>query len=183
MKQSIVYNKKFAVCATIIVISLSFLFGGTKSLNAERNKAVREFRNGSDGKSIAYYVESISDIALGDIALNAQSLNMTDDKDIKALLSASTAVRNAENSKNKSVDKYYENYRAMITSIDSLKRNDASLVTNLIPTTVSLPRSIIRNDNYNAMAADFNKELNKVPALIFKLMGMAKTLPVFTEVD
>jgi len=186
MQKSIFFNNKFAVCAAIIIIVLSFFLGGAKSLNAIRGKAVNEFENGSGGQSAEYYIESVADIALGTFYSIAKNHVAASDGDLAGLSAAANAVK-----KSKTVGEYYDRLLEINTYLNNLSlKIDSKDMTdveknnwNNALSQCTTASNNLKHDDYNAMAQSYNDKLSKVPANFIKITRLAKALPLFTNID
>jgi|GEM_PF-5880179 len=208
MKQSIFFNKTFAIFLTIVIIALSFALGGARSLNGVRDKAVAVFESGdkSIGNNISNFVGGIVNFFTGDnenkiestdgilecvrnkadvsqtVIILAEKYIVSGDYDVVKLKNAALNVKGT-----KSPYKIFDFNLAMDEAVSVLsKKLENEEITDIEKRNLELAvsqmtgyRNVMSLDKYNKMASDYNKKLEKIPANFIKAARLVKELPVF----
>ena len=202
MKKSLFYSKKFAYFATAVIIALSVILGGARSLNSERVKAVELFETGketdrnifqiagdffvnlldgenSDTGGVLQCVRERAETAR-DIADIAEKHLGADNEDVRMIKDAYNVV-----GKTKSIDEIYDYNRQISSAADSIHRklkaagvSDTALDSSF--NDLNYKEDRIKSDRYNSKAKKYNNTLNDFPANIIRKLQLVDYLPDFS---
>ena len=202
MKQSLFFNKKFAYFITAIIIALSFLLGGAKSLNSARDKVVTVFEDGKKQGFLSSCVNTVSDFfneenkaanslledvrkcaeASQTIAVIAEKYLGENDVVVGKL---ENVIRNMKSTK--SIDKIHEFTIEieLLTSelrqkdgVKSMEENDKYDWNNAFNEMASYKNTKNLRE-YNEKAKSYNKRLQEFPANIIRATRLVEELPIF----
>lgn len=173
----LIRNRGFAVLVTAILIVLSVLLGGRRSLSALASDVDHAFRYGveDDGYCIASDLQK-RDSAAYNLTVVARRYYESDQPEILAVEQAREALAQADSvsqmaAANRLLDEAMPPLHALLKDT-KLSANDEKYPDRLYDEFCSRGRTIAR-DGYNQMAEDYNRKLQKFPAnLLTRVTGV-----------
>ncbi|GHV43534.1 hypothetical protein FACS189490_13680 [Clostridia bacterium] len=180
-RKPIYLNNNFALGVLIVCALLSIVFGGARSLNAVRHKAVAVFEHGvdGDGVSVKNDMQKRADKAWTIIAIAEK---------YPELAASTEALRNAANNSSA------EDIDSLYVSDDLITKYGEILYTNLQNVNLSEKDTTnlknaynelrsrgntIAHDGYNELAQKYNQLLSKGHAAVLRAVGLVKPLSYY----
>ena len=182
MRRLLAYDRKTAWSITVLIIIISFMGGGAKSLNRLKNTATDIFYNGADGDGMGVQRELDHRASYAQNMLTVANRYIKDDAAVRQAQAACDdllgSVGIADKSKNdkklsEAVSQLYERLGK-----EKLSENDARYRESLYEE-INARSSRISNDAYNGEAREYNRKLSVFPASLIRAARLAEELPVF----
>jgi len=175
-------DRGVARCITAVVICVSFLGGGAKTLNRMGAEASGMFYDGVNGDGMGIQRELDHRANFTQNMVTVANRYIRDDAAATKAEAACSDLINAETIKLKSeANRNLTDAAAGLydrLGRETLSDNDARLRESLF-TEIKARNARISNDEYNKNARDFNQKLHIFPASVIRALRLTPELPIF----